>query len=209
MTSLAAPPAGPSPGPTPHAGAARVGDLGASPLRRFWPALAALLVLILLSSVHSLVFAPLAGRYRQQLQAAGELGAPLDPRLVLAPLPPRVTDVLRKNSLSEAEANQLSQSGFLATDLVRRLAGAAGACGIDVAASEPGSVAQTPATVEVSAKLRLRGRYTQIVKLLDALAKERSLYRVERLSLAPLPGGIVETKLEVARVFLKRSGSPS
>ena len=197
MTSLAAPPA-----------SAALG-MGAGPLRRFWPALAALLVMVLLASVHSLVFSPLAGRYRQQLEAAGELGAPLDPRLVLAPLPPRVTDMLRKNSLSEAEANQQSQSGFLATDLVRRLAGAAVGVGIDVAASEPGSVAQTASTVEVRAGLRLRGRYAQIVKLLDALANERSLYRIERLSLAPLPGGLVESKLEVARVFLKRSGGPS
>jgi hypothetical protein len=176
------------------------------PLRRFWPALASLLVLALLSSVHSLVFAPLAGRYRQQLQAAGELGAPLDPRLVLAPLPPRVTDMLRKNSLSEAEANQLSQSGFLATDLVRRLASAAVECGIDVAASQPGTVAQTVSTVEVRAEVRLRGRYSLVVKLLDTLARERALYRIEKISIAPLGNGIVETRLEVARVFLKRSG---
>ena len=181
----------------------------AEPLRRFWPALAAILVMALFSSVHSLVFSPLAGRYRQQLQTAGDMGAPLDPRLVLAPLPPRVTDMLRKNSLSESEANQLSQSGFLATDLVRRLAGAAVGCGIDVAASEPGSVAQTPGTVEVRAQLRLRGHYAQIVMLLDALASERSLYRIERLSLAPLPGGLVESKLEVARVFLKRTRTSS
>ena len=179
------------------------------PLRRFWPALAAILVMALFASVHSLVFSPLAGRYKQQLQAAGEMGAPLDPRLVLAPLPPRVTEMLRRNSLSEAEANQLSQSGFLATDLVRRLAGVAAGVGIDVAASEPGSVAQTPGTVEVRAQLRLHGHYAQMVKLLDALAKDRSLYRIERLSLVPLPGGFVETKLEVARVFLKRSGAPS
>ena len=190
MTSLAAPPT-------------------MEPLRRFWPALAALLVMALLSSVHSLIFSPLAGRYRQQLHDAGEMGAPLDPRLVFAPLPPRVTDMLRKNSLSEADANELGQSGFLATDLVRRLAGAAVGCGIDVAASEPGSVVQTPGTVEVRAQLRLRGRYGQVVKLLDALATERSLYRIERLSLVPLPGGLVESRLEVARVFLKRSGASS
>src|SRR5262245_64201773 len=118
-------------------------------------------------------------------------------------------EMLRKNSLSEAEANQLSQSGFLATDLVRRLAGTAVACDLDVAASEPGTVAQTPGTVEVSAELRLRGRYGQVVKLMDALARERSLYRVERVFVVPLPGSIVECKLEVARVFLKRSGGPS
>jgi hypothetical protein len=117
--------------------------------------------------------------------------------------------MLRKNSLSEAEANQLSQSGFLATDLVRRLAGAAVACGIDVAASQPGTVAQTATTIEVRAEVRLRGRYALVVKLLDTLARERSLYRVERLSIAPLGNGVVESRLEVARVFLKRSGGPS
>jgi hypothetical protein len=182
---------------------------GTEPLRRFWPALAALLVLALFSSIHSILFAPLATRYRQQLEAAGELGAPLDPRLVLAPLPPRVTDMLRKNSLSEVEASRLSQSGFLATDLVRRLAGAAVAVGIDVAASEPGGVTQTPLTVEVRAGLHLRGHYAQIVKLLDALASEHSLYRIERLALSPVSGGLVEAKVEVARVFLKRSGGAS
>jgi hypothetical protein len=175
------------------------------PLRRFWPALTALLVLALLSAVHSTVFGPLAVRYHQLLQAAGELGAPLDPRLVLAPLPPRVTDLLRKNSLTALEAERLSQSGFLATDLVRRVAGVAVASGIDVAASEPGTVAQTPGSVEVRAVLRLRGRYTQIVALLDRLSQERSLYRVEQLSLSPLPGGLVEAKLGLARAILKRS----
>jgi hypothetical protein len=184
-------------------------DRSPEPMRRFWPALTALLVLALLTAVHSTVFGPLAVRYRQQLLAAGELGAPLDPRLVLAPLPPRVTDLLRRNSLTAAEADRLSQSGFLATDLVRRVAGVAMENGIDVAASEPGTVAQTPGSVEVRAQLRLRGRYAQIVALLDQLSKERSLYRVEQLSLSPLPGGLVEAKLGLARAILKRSEGAS
>src|SRR5262249_30112104 len=143
--------------------------------RRFWPALASLVVLALLSSVHSLVFAPLAARYRQLLDDAGEMGAPLDARLALAPLPPRVTQLVRANSVTAPEAEQQSQSGFLATDLVRRIARSAVARGMDVAASEPGAVAQTPGTVEVRAELRLRGRYAQLVLLLDDLSREHSL----------------------------------
>jgi len=189
---------------TPHASPG-----GPEPMRRFWPAIVALLVLALLTAVHSLVFGPLAARYHQQLEAAGELGAPLDPRLVLAPLPPRVTELLRRNSLTAAEAERLSQSGFLTTDLVRRVADVAVECGIDVSASEPGTVAQTPGTVEVRAEVRLRGRYSQIVALLDRLAKDRSLYRVEQLSLSPLPTGAVEAKLELARAILKRSEGAS
>jgi len=177
--------------------------------RRFWPALTALLVLGLFASVHSLAFGPLAGRYRQLLHDAGELGAPLDAKLALAPLPPRVTDLLRRNSLASADAERLSQSGFLGTDLVRRIAGAAVVCGMDVAASEPGAVSQTVTTLEVRAELRLRGRYAQFVSLLDALAREHSLYRIEELSVAPLPGERVEARLEVARVLLKRGGGAS
>lgn len=181
----------------------------ADSLRRFWAVLAALAVLALLSSVHSLRFGPLANRYRQLLHDAGEMGAPLDARLGLAPLPPRVTDLLRRNSLSPAEAEQMSQSGFLATDLVRRVAGTAVGCGIDVAASEPGTVTQTLNTVEVRAELRLHGRYAQIVELLDRLSREHSLYRIEELGIVPLPGAVVEAKIELARVLLKRGGSAS
>ena len=181
-------------------------DVRSESLRRLRPALASLLVLGLLSSVHSLGFGPLAGRYRQLLHDAGELGAPLDARLALAPLPPRVTDLLRRNSLAAADADRLTQSGFLGTDLVRRVAGTAVGCGLDVAASEPGSIVQTANTLEVRAELDLHGRYAQFVRLLDALSLERSLYRVEALSMAPLPGGRVEARIEVARVLLKRGG---
>jgi len=180
-----------------------------TPLRRFWAALVALAVLALLSSVHSLRFGPLAAQYHQLLHDAGEMGAPLDARLGLAPLPPRVTELLRRNSLSPAEADRLGQSGFLATDLVRRVAATAVDCGIDVAASEPGTVAQTLGTVEVRAELRLHGRYAQIVELLDRLSRERSLYRIEEFSLAPMPGGSIEAKIELARVLLKRGGGAS
>jgi len=177
------------------------------PLRRFWPALVSLVVLGLFSSIHSLEFWPLAGRYRQLLNEAGELGAPLDPRVGLAPLPPRVTELLRRNSLASEDADRMSQSGFLATDLVRRVAGTAVACGIDVAASEPGAIAHTTSTVEVHAELRLRGRYADFVRLMDALSREQSLYRVEQLSLTPLPRGRLEARLELARVLLKRGGT--
>lgn len=175
-----------------------------SPLRRFWPALASLLVLAALWAVHTLGFQPLAARYQRQLADAGDIGASLDPRLAAAPLPPRVTDLLRRNSVASEDAERLSQSGFLATDLVRRLSETAVACGIDVAASEPGTATQTPTTLEVRAHVRLHCRYAQFVGLLDALAAERSLYRIERLSALPLPNGVIDVDLWVARVLLKR-----
>lgn len=178
------------------------------PLRRFWPALVALLLVALLSSVQTLAFGPLAARYRSQLSAAGEVGASLDPRLALAPLPPRVVELLRRNSVAAADADRLSQSGFLATDLVRRVSETAVGCGIDVAGSEPGVATQTATTLEIRAHLRLRCRYAQFVELLDDLADEHALYRIDRLSLVPQPNGAAEAELWVARVLLKRESRP-
>ncbi|MCE9627739.1 MAG: hypothetical protein K8R56_07475 [Candidatus Eisenbacteria bacterium] len=175
-------------------------------LRRYWPALASLLVLALLWAVHSLAFAPLAARYRAQLADAGEIGASLDPRLAEAPLPPRVTDLLRRNSVAAADADRLARSGFLATDLVRRLSDAAVECGIEVAASEPGLASQTPSTLEVRAHLRLRCRYAQFVELLDDLAKERSFYRIERMAIQATNNGQIDAEIWMARILLKRGG---
>ena len=176
-------------------------------LFRFWPALASLLVLALLWFVHTIGFGPLAARYRTQLAAAGEVGASLDPRLASAPLPPRVLDLLRRNSVTAADADRLSQTGFLATDLVRRLSETAVGRGIDIAGSEPGVATQTVTTIEVRAHLKLRCRYAQFVELLGDLAGEHALYHVERMTIAPQANGLTETELWVARVLLKRDGT--
>jgi hypothetical protein len=173
-------------------------------LFRFWPALASLLVLALLWSVQTVGFGPLATRYRTQLTAAGEIGASLDPRLASPPLPPRVLEFLRSNSVAAADADGLSQSGFLATDLVRRVSERAVGRGIDVAGSEPGVATQTPSTLEVRAHLKLRGRYAQFVELLGDLAGEHGLYRIERMTISPQLNGLTETELWIARVLLKR-----
>ena len=178
-----------------------------SQLFRFWPALASLLVLALLWSVQTLGFGPLAARYRTQLTAAGEIGASLDPRLASAPLPPRVLELLRSNSVAAADADGLSQSGFLATDLVRRVSERAVGRGLDVAGSEPGAATQTPTTVEVRAHLKLRGHYAQFVELFGDLAAERGLYRIERMTISPQLNGLSETELWIARVLLKREAA--
>ncbi len=177
-----------------------------SPLLRHWPAIVALLVGGALWAVDTASFAPLGARYRRLLVEAGEMGATFDPRLAVAPLPPRVTDLFRENSLAPAEADRVAQSGFLATDLVRRVSAAALGRGIEVSASQPGTATQTAATLEVRAEIVLEGGYAQIMGLLDDLAREGALYRVDELSLAPRPGGRVQTEIQLARMLLKRGG---
>jgi hypothetical protein len=175
-------------------------------VRRFWPAVASVSVLALLWCLQTLGFAPLATRYRAQLAAAGEIGASLDPALASTPIPPRVNDLLRHNSVAAAEAARLGQSGSLAIDLVRGVSATAVGCGIDVTGSEPGVVTPTAGTLEVRAHLRLRCRYAQLVELLDRLAGQQSLYRIERMAVVPRPDGSTDTELWVARVLLKRGG---
>ena len=176
-------------------------------LRRHVPVGVAVLVLALLSLVQTLAFAPLASRYRARLAAGGDAGASLDPSLASAPPPARVTDVLRHNSVGIADASRLSQSGFLATDLVRRLSESARRNGIEVASSEPGAATQTATTVEVRAHLKLRCRYAELVSLLGALAADRSLYRIERMAVAPRARGGTDAEIWVARVLLKRGST--
>lgn len=177
-----------------------------SPAVRYLPALAALLIGANLWVFHTTSFAPLATRYRSLLLEAGEMGATLDPRLAVAPLPRRVTELFRENSLTPADADRLSQSGFLATDLVRRVSETAAACAITVSSSQPGSATHTAASVEVHAHLELQGRYEQIVELLDRLSREGTLYRVDELLIVPLPNGHVRADLELTRMLLKRGG---
>lgn len=174
---------------------------------RFWTAIVALLLGAGFWAAHTLSFAPLASRYRQQLQAAGEIGASLDPRLAVAPLPPRLTHLFQVNSVTNLEAERMSQSGFYATDLVRRVSEIAVANGLDVAASQPGSASHTTSTLEVRAELQIRGRYEQVVRLLDQLAHEGTFYRLEAMSLAPLEKGGVEADLQITRMILKRGGT--
>lgn len=178
-------------------------------LRTTWPAFAALLVLAAFWLAHSLGFQPLAVRYRRQLSDAGAIGASLDPSLQSAPLPPRVIDVMHRNSVDAAEGRRLMASGLLATELVRRISATAVECGIDVSASEPGAAAQTTGTLEVRARLRLHCRYDQLVELLDDLKSERMLYRIEQLTVSPMQGGRVNVDLEVAQALvLQQAGTP-
>lgn len=175
-----------------------------APIRRHWAAILALLLAAGWWAVHSLSFAPLAVHYRRQLTAAGEIGASLDPRLAVAPLPPRVTQLFQANSVPPADAERLSQSGFYATDLVRRVSEIAVANGLDVSSSQPGATSHTTSTLEVRAQLRLRGRYEQLVRLVDQLAREGTFYKLEALSLAPLDHGGIEANLHLARMLMKR-----
>lgn len=172
--------------------------------RRLAPALVALLVLALFMLVHSLVFAPAAARYRRLLASAGTIGASIDPSLAPPPVPAAVTVFLQQNSVAPPDASRRAESGELATDLVRRVAQAADACGLTVVESTPGVANRTTGPLEVRARVRLQGRYEQAVALLDRLDRDRALYRIERMTLSGAETGTVELELALARMLVER-----
>ena len=176
--------------------------------RRFLPALASVLILAIVLLVHTLVFEPLAARYHRQLAQSGEIAASLDPSLAASPIPMPVQDLLMDNSVEASDAARLAESGELATDLVKRIADASDRAGLEVAESTPGTVSQTAGTLEVRAHVRLRGDYAEVITLLDTLARDGSLYRLDRFNLASGEHGRLESELWVARLIVKRGGSP-
>ena len=179
----------------------------AARLRRHWPVFASLIVLAVFGAIHVLTFVPMAQRYERAVHNAGDMGATFDPSGAQPAMPPHVAVLLTENSLPSASAEQQGQSGALAATLMQHVAEAADRHGLDVVVSEPGVLTQTPAAVEVRAHLRMRGRYAQFVEMVDALAHDGALYRIERFSMAPTGAANQDIELWVARLWLKRSAA--
>lgn len=176
-------------------------------LRRQLPLLFALLASAVFLVVHSMVFGPMVQRYQRALQAAGKAGAVFDGARVQAMLPPRVNALLLDHSLSEADANQKSRTGLLGAELVQQLSDVAGRNGLAVIVAEPGSGGESPSVIQPRAHVRLRGRYSQWLGMLDDLARSGSLVTVERFTLSPVGDGVQDIDLFASGFILRRGGA--
>lgn len=183
----------------------------AARLRAQWPVAVTLAVLALFLAVHSLVYAPLAGRYRRALAQAGSLGALLDPTRGVMPaaMPPRVYALLMENSGPSAEIDARAQAGTLGAELVQQLSSLANNHRLDVIVAEPGAVSQQVGWSESRAHLRMRGTWTHWLEFLDALARGGRLVTIERFLLAPTPSGGCEIEVWFSGAALKRRRAAS
>jgi Type II secretion system (T2SS), protein M subtype b len=176
----------------------------AATLRRNWPLVGAVGFFALFMLVHQLAFQPAAKRYQKVVQEASDLGLPLDLTRAPALIPPRVLALVVDNALPPAEAQRQGSSGQLTASLLEGLTRTVNDQGLDVLATQPGAVIQQPNYVQVRAYVKARGRYSEVVSLMNTLATGRQLIGVDRFTLIPETSGRVELDLWVSRFVLKQ-----
>lgn len=177
-------------------------------LRRHWPVFGALGVVLVLTILSQAWYRPMAERYRRTVRQADELGMALNPSQSTSLLPPRLFALITHNSLPAAEAEALSSTGTLAAQMLGDLTAMMSARGIQILGTEPGTVSQQPRFVQARAHARARGRYHQVVGLLEDLAASGKLFAVESMTLTPDASGGLSIDLWVSRLVLKQERRP-
>lgn len=178
-------------------------------LRRHWPVLGALAVVLTITIVNQFWFRPAAARYQKTLDEAKELGMTLDASAAPAILPPRLFTLILDNSLPDADALSMGNSGTLTAQLLEEITRMSSARGMQVVVTEPGVLSQGDRTVQVRAHVKVRGRYDQFVGLLGDIAKGGRLLAIDRFSLIASPQGGELLDLWVSRLILKREKARS
>jgi len=172
-------------------------------LRRHWPAFASLALLAVVTIVHQFWFQPTARRYARALKQATEMGMPLDPNDLPRIMPPRLFARIADNSLPEARAQEAASSGQLTAEFLGELSEFMSRRGLTVTGTEPAPTTNSERSITLRAHVRARGRYADFVMFLDDLARSSRLYGVERFSLIPESGGVVNIELWTSRLVLK------
>lgn len=178
----------------------------AARLRPLWPVLVTVGVLAAFALAHTLVYTPLAARYRRALEQAGHLGALLDPARGFMPaaMPARVYALLAENSGPAADVDEGTQAGAQGARLVQQLSSLATANQLEVVVAEPGPISQQAGWNEARAHLRMRGTWAHWLQFVDALARGGRLVSVERFVLAPTSSGSCDIEVWCAGSMLKR-----
>ncbi len=180
----------------------------AATARKQVPALVAIAVFAVFMLVHQFWFQPTATRYARVVKQATDLGMPLDPNQMPRLMPPRVFALIADNSLPASQAQDAASTGALTAEFLSELTQRMGVRNLSVISTEPNPTGQDAHSIQLRAHVRLRGRYTDFVLLLDDLAHDRRLFGVDRFNILPDAGGMVQIDLYASRLVLK-SGGPS
>jgi hypothetical protein len=172
-------------------------------LRRNWPVVGTVLMLLVFTLVHQIFFQPTLNRYKRVVKEATTLGLSLDPSSTQTFMPPRVFALVAENALPASQAAEERTSGVLTARVLEEFTRLAGAHGMEVLMTEPGAVTQQPQSVTVRAYLKVRGRYDEFVGLLDELARGRKLLAVDRFTMMPGPSELV-IDVWVSRYVIKQ-----
>jgi len=177
-------------------------------LRRNMPVILAIVVLALLTVIHQLWFEPTAARYARTIKQATDLGMPLDPNNMPRVMPPRLFALIADNSLPASQAQDAANSGSLTAEFLGELTQRMGQRNLAVVSTEPAPTTQDAHSIQLRAHVRMRGRYQDVVQLMDDLARDKRLFGVDRFTVAPEDNGSVTVELWASRLVLK-AGGPS
>jgi len=181
-----------------------IGPLAMENLRRNWPVLGAVIVLVAFTAVHMLIFRPLARRYDAAIKSSADIGLAMDPEQLPESMPPRLFALITDNSLPPAVALERAGSGALTAGLVEDLNRMASQHGMVLVQTEPGMVSQQQNSVQVRAHLKIRCHFADFVALLGDIARSGALIAVDRFTLTPLESGNMMLEVWVSRCVLKQ-----
>jgi len=176
----------------------------AATLRRHWPLVGAIVVLVAFSISDQLVLKPSVKRYNRAVERAADIGMSVDPATSPPIVPPRLFALLAENAMPAAQALDEGGSGALTAEFLGDLNTRMRRHGIQVIVAEPGAVTQQSGSVQVGARLRIRCRYPQFVALLDEVARGTRLIAVDRFALTPQGDGTVGVEVWMSRYILKQ-----
>ncbi len=172
-------------------------------LRRYRVALGLAVTLAGFHLANALLFEPTARRYERAVRQLGELGLGSQPGGSGRVLPPRLYRLMAENSRRAAEVAELGATGGLATALLETSTRLMTECGVEVMATDPGNVVQSPRVAQVHVELKARARYAQLVTFLDRLSGSGKLIEVDRLNLVSDTPEQVEAQLSLTQYVFK------
>jgi len=179
--------------------------MAAAVTNRMWQVWLAIAVCAAVLAVDFTVYRPARARMERALQGARTIGLSLDPsqRPILAPAP--VQAFMMANSLPEAEAAGVVQSGLLTAGLLEEVTRMAAENGLIVTATEPGLTAQQSSGIVVRSSIKARGTYPEFLSYLDALSRGSHLLTVDSFEITESTGSELNVAVSITRHVLKRT----
>lgn len=176
-------------------------------LRRYWQVVASLLVLLVFTLVHALVFQPMAKRFELAVRRAGDLGLVIEPERPTAAIPPRVLALLIDNMLPLSAGGMERESGALTAALLEDVTQLTNKHGMRVLATEPGLVVQEAKGIQVRARLRIQCSFAQYLAFVDDMSRSRRLIAIDRFEFIAGAPDRHQLEIWITRYILKEPES--
>ena len=184
------------------------GPFASPELRNNWEIILAVIVLVLFTLGHFIVFEPIARRYQTAATRAAALGLSLNPQPRIQ-ISQRVSTLLVSNVMPAAEASRRADSGRLTSELLSELSQTAARHSVRIVTTEPAAAVQQAGSVQSKAHVRALCTYGGFVDLLDDLAHGHTLVAIDRFALTPNDNGGLQLDMWVSRLTIKQNGAGS